>query len=119
MLDRNNSGVSIARQGRVAADTNTFVSLLKNNIPVASGNVLGFGPPSDVPLSVGPVFLNAGDTLAYASGGNPINGSTGLLNASVDAAVPEPGTFVLCGLGLIGLLASAVRRKRTKNSTVG
>jgi hypothetical protein len=97
-------------EGLDVAGTNTFVSLLKNNVPVVSGNVVGFRPPSDVSLTVGPVFLNPGDTLAYAVGGNPINGSTGLLNASVDAVVPEPSTFVLCGLGLIGLLVSAVRR---------
>jgi PEP-CTERM motif len=106
-------------EGLDVAGTNTDVRLLKNNITVAVGNVIGFGPGSDVPLAVGPVFLNPGDTLAYAVGGNPINGSTGLLNARVDAVVPEPSTFVLCGLGLIGLLVSAVRRKRTKRGTVG
>jgi hypothetical protein len=55
----------------------------------------------------------------YAVGGNPINGSTSLLNARVDAVAPEPSTFVLCGLGVIGLLASTVRRKRTESGTVG
>lgn len=70
--------------------TDTDVRLLWDNTTVASGTALGFVP---VPLSAGPFFLNAGDTLAYAVGGNPVFGSTGLIpgSASVSAAaVPEP-----------------------------
>jgi hypothetical protein len=97
-------------EGLDAGGTNTLVSLLKNNVPGPSGNVLGFGPGSDVPLSLGPVFLNAGDTLAYAVGSNPLHGSTGLINASVDVAVPEPSSIVLFGIAM-GALAACPRRK--------
>ena len=46
--------------------TNTLVDLLFNNLPVKTGNAIGFVP---VPLSAGPFFLNVGDTLGYAVGG--------------------------------------------------
>ena len=95
--------------------TNTDVRLLWNNATVAFANVLGDGPGSDKPLSAGPFFLNANDTLAYAVGGNPIAGSTGLVvgSAFVDAVgVPEPSTLVLVGLGVVGLVGYAVRRRR-------
>ena len=90
----------------------TDVHLLWNNFVVASDSVIGFGPVSDKTLSFGPVLLNAGDTLAYAVGGDPIFGSTGLLpGASVDAAaVPEPSTFFVAGLGAIGLVGYLLRR---------
>jgi len=64
--------------------TNTLADLLRNNVPVffPPKNV-AFGVP--VPLSFGPVLLNAGDTLSFAAGGNYAFGSTGLLpNAGVD-----------------------------------
>jgi hypothetical protein len=84
-------------EGLDVGGTNTLVSLLVNNIPGPSGNVVGFGPGSDVPRATGPVFLPAGGTLAFAVGGNPFQGSTGLLNANVDAVVPEPASVVLLG----------------------
>ncbi len=83
--------------------TNTDVRLLFDNVTVASGNAVGFLP---VPLAAGPFFLNVGDTLAYAVGGNPVFGSTGLLpgSAFVSAAVaPEPSTFVLGIAGFAGI----------------
>ena len=90
--------------------TNTLVDLLVNNIPIASGNVIGFGPPSDVPLSVGPILLNAGDTLAFAVGGSPVEGSTGLLPGAAVDAVPEPGAGVVLGVAII-CLVGRFRRK--------
>ena len=59
-------------EGIDTAGTMSNVYLLENNVVVATGNVVGFGPGSDVPLSSGPFLLNAGDTLAYAVGGSPI-----------------------------------------------
>jgi hypothetical protein len=90
-------------EGLDIGGTNTQVDLLWNNSIVASGNVVGFGTGSDVPLSFGPVLLNVGDTLAFAVGGNPFQGSTGLLNgASVDAvSAPEPQSLVLLSIAIV------------------
>ncbi len=94
--------------------TDTDVRLLENNLTVVSGTVIGDGPGSDVPLSAGPFFLNVGDTLAYAVGGSPAWGSTGLVpgSASVDAvAVPEPSSLVLLGLAVISFATYRLRRR--------
>jgi hypothetical protein len=100
-------------EGLDIGGTNTDVRLLRNNLPVAAGNVIGFGVGSDVPLSFGPVFLNVGDTLAYAVGGVPVHGSTGLLNASVDAAsAPEPSSRVILGAAFVSLAGYRLQKKR-------
>ncbi len=94
--------------------TNTQVDLLWDNNVVSSANVVGDGPLSDETLTFGPVFLNAGDTLAYAVGGNPVWGSTGLVpgSASVNAvAVPEPSSLVLLGLAIMSFAAYRLRRR--------
>jgi hypothetical protein len=92
--------------------TNTLVDLLHNNVPVKSGNALGLVP---VPLSAGPFLLNVGDTLAYAVGGNPVFGSTGLVpgSAMVTAVgVPEPSSLSLILIGTLGGLGWTIRRRR-------
>jgi len=100
-------------EGLDTGGTNTLVDLLKNNIPVASGNVIGFGPISDVPLSFGPVLLVAGDTLAFAVGGTPVNGSTGLLPGAAVDAVPEPTTLALwLGAAAIFMARNRIRIRR-------
>jgi hypothetical protein len=80
------------------------VYLLKNNVVITSGSVLGFGPGSDVTLSSGPLSLAVGDTLSYAVGGLTANSMTALINAQVAAAaVPEPSPYALLGLALVPL----------------
>jgi hypothetical protein len=94
--------------------TNTQVDLLWDNAPVLPfANVLGFGPPSDKTLSFGPVLLNAGETFAFAVGGNYGGGSTGLLpGAGVDAvSVPEPSSPALLGLAVLSFAAYRLRRR--------
>jgi hypothetical protein len=87
-------------EGIDVAGTSSTVFLLHNNVVVASGIVIPFGPP--VPLSSGPFLLNVGDTLAYAVGGGPFNSMTALVNAQVAAAaVPEPSPYALIGLALV------------------
>jgi hypothetical protein len=100
-------------EGLDTAGTNSTVYLLKNNVPLISGSVIGFGPISDVPLSAGPFALNFGDTLTYAVGGSAIDTMTGLLpGAQVSAvAVPEPTSIAVVALGGAALLA---RRRRCK-----
>ena len=102
-------------EGIDTAGTVSSVYLLENNVVVASGSVLGFGPPSDVPLSSGPFLLSAGNTLAYAVGGISGNSMTALVNAQVSAAaVPEPSTYALLSLALISLaVRGGLARKRT------
>ena len=81
---------------------NTFAYLWLNNAPVTPLiNVTGFDGP--FPANAGPFFLNVGDTLAYAAGGNPAFGSTGLVpgSAFVAAAVPEPSAVVPLGSALL------------------
>jgi len=95
-------------EGIDTSGTTTDVHLLVNNAVVASGNAVGYGPTSDVPLSFGPVLLNLGQTLAYAVGDGG-NGSafdtTALINAQVEAtAVPEPSSFGLFALATAGFV---------------
>jgi hypothetical protein len=94
--------------------TASSVFLLWNNAVITNGNVLGFGPGSDLPLSSFPILLNAGDTLAYAVGGGSLNSMTALIDAQVSAAaVPEPSPCALLGLALVTLAArSGLVRKR-------
>ena len=92
-------------QGIDTASTVSSVYLLENNVVVASGSVLGFGPPSDVPLSSGPFLLSAGNTLAYAVGGISDNSMTALIDAQVAAvAVPEPSSSGAFALGVVALV---------------
>ena len=89
-------------QGIDTAGTVSSVFLLKNNVVIASGSVVGFGPISDVTLSSGPFALGVGDTLAYAVGGLTGNSMTALISAQV-AAVPEPPSLAILGLALLPL----------------
>jgi hypothetical protein len=93
-------------EGIDTAGTVSTVFLLANNVVVSTGNVLGFGPGSDVPLSSGPILLGAGQTLAYAIGGTTLNSMTALIDAQVAAvAVPEPLSYALLILALVPLAA--------------
>ena len=106
-------------EGIDIATTVSSVYLLKNNIPFATASVVGFGPPSDVPLSSGPFLLSPGDTLAYAVGGLTANSMTALLNAQVSAsAVPEPSMNALLGLALVAVVVRAALARRRKAGIV-
>lgn len=91
-------------EGIDTAGTVSTVYLLMNNVPIASGSVVGFGPSSDVTLSSGPFFLGVGDTLAYAVGGLTGNSMTALFAAQVSpVGVPEPPPLALLGLAWLPL----------------
>jgi len=103
-------------QGIDPSGTLSSVYLLANNVPVASGTVSGFGIGSDVTLSSPSVVLAAGQTLAYAVGGNPSVSMTALLDAQVAAVVPEPSSYALLAVGLVALV---VRGWSIRKRTVG
>jgi len=90
--------------------TTTDVHVLVNGISVFDGAVTAFGSgPSymaNVPLAVGGVV---DFTIGYGSNGNFIGDSTGV--AAV-MTIPEPSSFVLAALGLIGFVVWTRRRKR-------
>jgi hypothetical protein len=106
-------------EGIDTAGTVSIVYLLANNAVVSTGNVLGFGPGSDVPLSSGPILLGAGQTLAYAVGGTTLNSMTALIDAQIAAvAVPEPSPCALLTLALVSLVACRGLVLRRKASIV-
>ncbi|MGA9451649.1 MAG: PEP-CTERM sorting domain-containing protein [Verrucomicrobiia bacterium] len=105
-------------EGIDTVGTESSVYLLENNLVITTGNVLGFGPGSDVTLASGPIPLIAGQTLAYAVGGLPLNSMTALVNAQISAvAVPEPSAYALLGLALV-LLAVRGRFVRNRKAAV-
>ena len=50
--------------------------------------------------------------IAFAKNEDGNAGTTYLDNLSLTSVVPEPSTFILAAVGLLGLLASGRRRKR-------
>jgi len=70
-----------------------------------------FGPGSD-PFDL-PVAVAAGDTLDYAVGfgGNGHNGDATCFSVQIEL-VPEPGSMLAVGGGLLGLLGLVARRRR-------
>jgi hypothetical protein len=91
------------------------VYLLYNNVVKKSGVVPAFYGAQDT-LSFGPIFLNVGDTLAYAVGPGslpPFQDTTALIDAQVSAAssmIPEPSSFVLLAIACVALAAWGWRR---------
>jgi hypothetical protein len=87
----------------------TDTHILHNGIAVYSNFLNTFAVPQNFSLQL---QLNAGDTIDFAvgSGGDFLsNDSTGLV-ANINP-VPEPGTMLLLGAGLVGIAARARRRK--------
>jgi len=101
-------------EGIDAAWTTSNVYLLLNNtVILGSGTVTGFGAAFEVPLASPSVFLNGGDTLAYAVGGLAFHDTTALIDARVAAAasIPEPSSLLLLCIASVALAAWAWRRQ--------
>ncbi len=57
------------------------------------------------------VLIHAGQTLDFVVWGGNVNNKTTEVQATINA-VPEPSGFLLCGLGAVGLLIAARRRRK-------
>ena len=93
------------------------VYLLYNNVVIKSGVLPAFYGAQDTLSSV-PIFLNVGDTLAYAVGNGslpPFQDTTALIDAQVAAAAvttPEPSSFVVFAVACLAALAAWGWRRR-------
>lgn len=89
-----------------AGSASTLVYVFKNFAVVGSGNT-STGPVS----SSGTLSVVKGDIIDFAASGSL--GSVTILDATIaQTVVPEPGTLLLFGTGISGLLAYAWRRRR-------
>lgn len=93
------------------------------------GDVVGFSFPTPIPdilttfgalapgLTSRLMIIQTNATEWTFTTASVINGSTtGVLSLAPDVLVPEPSTLVLGALGLIGMAAIAVRKRRKANS---
>ena len=97
------------------ADTTYYIAEDLSNTTTANGNVTG--------LMTASAIKYGGEVAAAAQGMNPTTDATmGMFSpgifgpdfdiATVGAAVPEPGSFALLGVGLLGLLGGVIRQRR-------
>ena len=94
--------------------TGTFTTSLSKGD--SSTAVLSFGSPTMTIDGVGYTTFMVGDAEygVQSTTALPADSTTTLYGYVLDPAVPEPGCYALTGSGLIGLLAAAIRRKRSK-----
>lgn len=106
------------------SDNNSLASSVPGSPTLISNTADSFNNISMVRFAssqVGPIFLHfdnrlqttAGALIALTQSDSPAGGHFTLSVSTVPTqAVPEPSTFILSGLGLIGVLAVARRRSR-------
>jgi hypothetical protein len=100
--------------GDNSGNTRTTVTILKDNIPVYTGNVLGDGPGSVISTAQ-TLTLGAGDTVDFGVGqylGQFFYDTTTIsAQLSSVAPIPEPAGLSLLAAGLLGVLAARVRKR--------
>lgn len=111
--------LSAAFTGRDTLGTTTDVHVLYNNVSIFDGVVSGFGPGSGTSFATS-FSVAVGDTVDFTvsyGGNNWLNDATSLdamlVGTTQQGAVPEPGSLVLFGAGVLGLLGYGWRRRRT------
>jgi hypothetical protein len=90
-----------------------------NNDPLAPGALRIFPDPEGVGVTVGPTGPGGAQAVAaWNNGGNSAGTYQIALTGALFAEVPEPSSYVLFGVGVLGVFALGCRRRLALNRNV-